>query len=55
MVSDLSTARPFGRLDSLLIIPSQFGTFTVTGSFRQNFVSAFKERKKSSIRVREIS
>ena len=29
-----------GGLGSLLIIPNQFGTFTFTGSFRQNFVSA---------------
>ena len=29
-----------GGLGLLLIIPNQFGTFTFTGSFRQNFVSA---------------
>ena len=39
-------AAQFDGLGSLLIIPNQFGTFTGTGSFRQNFVSAKRKRKK---------
>ena len=40
VLHDYLIAAQFDGLGSLLIIPNQFGTFTFTGFFRQNFVSA---------------